>query len=116
MGIPGLTLYHLKSHLQKYRLSKNLQSQANASRAQGVLGCSTTEIDKPCEGNGSPASHLDLETQTNSSMHINEALQMQIEVQRRLHEQLEVYIKIFQLFLDGIYVTMHSNSLVSPNK
>lgn len=49
-------------------------------------------------------------------MHINEALQMQIEVQRRLHEQLEVYIKIFQLFLDGIYVTMHSNSLVSPNK
>jgi SHAQKYF class myb-like DNA-binding protein len=91
MGIPGLTLYHLKSHLQKYRLSKNLQSQANASRAQGVLGCSTTEIDKPCEGNGSPASHLDLETQTNSSsMHINEALQMQIEVQRRLHEQLEV--------------------------
>ncbi|XP_006658148.1 myb-related protein 1-like isoform X2 [Oryza brachyantha] len=90
MGIPGLTLYHLKSHLQKYRLSKNLQSQANASRAQGVLGCSAMETDKPCEGNGSPASHLDLEMQTSSSVHISEALQMQIEVQRRLHEQLEV--------------------------
>uniref|UniRef100_A0A0D9X320 HTH myb-type domain-containing protein n=1 Tax=Leersia perrieri TaxID=77586 RepID=A0A0D9X320_9ORYZ len=90
MGIPGLTLYHLKSHLQKYRLSKNLQSQGNASRAKSVLGCSTIETEKPCEGSGSPASHLDLETQTSSSMHINEALQMQIEVQRRLHEQLEV--------------------------
>ncbi|KAG8099061.1 hypothetical protein GUJ93_ZPchr0013g34418 [Zizania palustris] len=89
MGIPGLTLYHLKSHLQKYRLSKNLQAQANASCTQSMLGC-TIETDKPCEGNGSPASHLDLETQTNSSLQINEALQMQIEVQRRLHEQLEV--------------------------
>ncbi|KAL5198355.1 hypothetical protein ABZP36_001867 [Zizania latifolia] len=89
MEIPGLTLYHLKSHLQKYRLSKNLQAQANASRTQSMLGC-TMETDKPCEGNGSAASHLDLETQTSSSMHISEALQMQIEVQRRLHEQLEV--------------------------
>ncbi|TKW36578.1 hypothetical protein SEVIR_2G449400v4 [Setaria viridis] len=89
MGIPGLTLYHLKSHLQKYRLSKNLQAQANATNAKNVLGC-RTGTDKPCERNGSPASHLNTEPQINRSMHISEALQMQIEVQRRLHEQLEV--------------------------
>ncbi|TVU37187.1 hypothetical protein EJB05_10490 [Eragrostis curvula] len=89
MGIPGLTLYHLKSHLQKYRLSKNLQAQANAAHAKNVSGCRTA-TDKLCEGNGSPASHFNLEPEINRSMHIGEALQMQIEVQRRLHEQLEV--------------------------
>uniref|UniRef100_A0A0A9DHX6 HTH myb-type domain-containing protein n=1 Tax=Arundo donax TaxID=35708 RepID=A0A0A9DHX6_ARUDO len=89
MGIHGLTLYHLKSHLQKYRLSKNLQAQANAVNAKNVLGCRTS-TDKPSEGNESPASHLNLEPHINRSMHISEALQMQIQVQRRLHEQLEV--------------------------
>ncbi|WVZ67131.1 hypothetical protein U9M48_016255 [Paspalum notatum var. saurae] len=89
MGIPGLTLYHLKSHLQKYRLSKNLQAQANSANAKNVLGC-RTGTDKACEGSGSPASHLNLEPHMNRSMHISEALQMQIQVQRRLHEQLEV--------------------------
>ncbi|XP_062187116.1 myb-related protein 1-like isoform X2 [Phragmites australis] len=89
MGIPGLTLYHLKSHLQKYRLSKNPQAQANAVNAKNVQGCRTA-TDKPCEGNGSLASHLNLEPQINRSMHKSEVFQMQIEVQRRLHEQLEV--------------------------
>ncbi|KAL5680215.1 hypothetical protein ACJX0J_006600, partial [Zea mays] len=88
MGVPGLTLYHLKSHLQKYRLSKNIHAQANGVNAKNVIGC-TMAMDKPLEGNGSPASHLNLGTQTNKSVHIGEALQMQIEVQRRLHEQLE---------------------------
>ncbi|KQK21879.1 myb-related protein 2 [Brachypodium distachyon] len=88
MGVPGLTLYHLKSHLQKYRLSKNLHAQANVGNSRNVVGC-TMATEKHSEGNGSPVSHH-LGAQTNKSMHIGEALQMQIEVQRRLHEQLEV--------------------------
>uniref|UniRef100_A0A0D9VTI5 HTH myb-type domain-containing protein n=1 Tax=Leersia perrieri TaxID=77586 RepID=A0A0D9VTI5_9ORYZ len=89
MGVPGLTLYHLKSHLQKYRLSKNLHAQANAGNVKNVLVC-TTSTEKPSEGNGSSISHLNHGTQSNKSVHIGEALQMQIEVQKRLHEQLEV--------------------------
>lgn len=89
MGIPGLTLYHLKSHLQKFRLGKNLQTQAAVVNVKNVLGF-VTATDKACEGHGSPADHLNRETGTSKSMHISETLQMQIEVQRRLHEQIEV--------------------------
>ncbi|BBN69284.1 Homeodomain-like superfamily protein, partial [Prunus dulcis] len=67
MGIPGLTLYHLKSHLQKYRLSKNLHGHATSG---------TSKIGR--------------KTNLFQGLHISETLQMQIEVQRRLHEQLEV--------------------------
>ncbi|KAG2384482.1 Myb-related protein [Vigna angularis] len=70
MGIPGLTLYHLKSHLQKYRISKNMHGQTNTGNNKIAT---LTIIDPPSRNS-----------------EINDALQMQIEVQRRLHEQLEV--------------------------
>ncbi|CAH2072451.1 unnamed protein product [Thlaspi arvense] len=88
MGIPGLTLYHLKSHLQKYRLSKNLNGQANS-------GMNKTSVMTMVEENASEAdeSHsesLSIGPQPSINLPISDALQMQIEVQRRLHEQLEV--------------------------
>ncbi|CAD5192434.1 unnamed protein product [Musa acuminata subsp. malaccensis] len=94
MGIPGLTLYHLKSHLQKYRLSKNLQAQANGAESAKtcyltVIGCKLA-AERTSEGNGSRASNTNIIPQSNKTYPINEALQMQIEVQRRLQEQLEV--------------------------
>lgn len=85
MGIPALTLYHLKSHLQKYRLSKNLHGQTNSGNSKtGFIGAASG--DRTYEVNASPTSG----SQTNKSLHISEALEMQIEVQRRLNEQLEV--------------------------
>lgn len=86
MGIPGLTLYHLKSHLQKYRLSKNIHGQANGgtNKLVPVAG------DRVPDANVTHTANPTTAAPTNKGLHISEALQMQIEVQRRLHEQLEV--------------------------
>ncbi|XVE89808.1 hypothetical protein DITRI_Ditri20bG0024200 [Diplodiscus trichospermus] len=88
MGIPGLTLYHLKSHLQKYRLSKNLHRQAN--NGSDRTGAVSMAGDRTSEANGMHMTNPSIGPEPNKGLQIGEALQMQIEVQRRLHEQLEV--------------------------
>lgn len=72
MGVQGLTIYHVKSHLQKYRLAKYLPESSSDGK----------KADK--KESGDALSSLD------GSSGINEALKLQMEVQKRLHEQLEV--------------------------
>ncbi|GMY33117.1 myb family transcription factor APL isoform X2 [Fagus crenata] len=73
MGVKGLTLYHLKSHLQKFRLGKQPHKEFNDHTIKD-------------------ASALELQRNTASSSGImaRSMNEMQMEVQRRLHEQLEV--------------------------
>lgn len=74
MGAPGLTIYHVKSHLQKYRLAKVLpESSTDGNKVEN-------------EEHGDLFSSME----NSSGMQINEALKLQMEVQKRLHEQLEV--------------------------
>ncbi|XP_047954865.1 myb family transcription factor PHL7-like [Salvia hispanica] len=74
MGVQGLTIYHVKSHLQKYRLAKYLPDSSSDGK----------KADKKESGDMLPG--LD----GSSGMQITEALKLQMEVQKRLHEQLEV--------------------------
>ncbi|WOL16645.1 Myb family transcription factor [Canna indica] len=87
MNIKGLTLFHLKSHLQKYRLGKQaqpetrLQVNKEGRNSNGINHSSTT------------TSYLVREDNV-GQMPLAEALRYQIEVQRKLQEQLEVQKKL----------------------
>nr|KJB42351.1 hypothetical protein B456_007G149100 [Gossypium raimondii] len=73
MKVDGLTIYHVKSHLQKYRTARYRPESSEGSSEKKLT--SMEEI-----------SSLDLKT----GMGITEALRLQMEVQKRLHEQLEI--------------------------
>ncbi|XP_007022784.2 PREDICTED: myb family transcription factor APL isoform X2 [Theobroma cacao] len=69
MGVKGLTLYHLKSHLQKFRLGKQPHKEFN---------------------DHSIKDDLQRNAASSSGMIARSMNEMQMEVQRRIHEQLEV--------------------------
>ncbi|CAN1278205.1 Myb family transcription factor PHL5 [Linum perenne] len=73
MDSEGLTIFHVKSHLQKYRIAKYMPdtSEGMADRRSMIIN---------------DVSQLD----TKARFQIREALQLQLDVQRRLHEQLEI--------------------------
>ncbi|XP_057963970.1 protein PHOSPHATE STARVATION RESPONSE 1 isoform X2 [Malania oleifera] len=73
MKVEGLTIYHVKSHLQKYRTARYRPEPSEVSSEKKLT---------PIED----ISSLDLKT----GIEITEALRLQMEVQKRLHEQLEI--------------------------
>ncbi|XP_065047179.1 myb family transcription factor PHL7-like [Musa acuminata AAA Group] len=74
MGVSGLTIYHIKSHLQKYRLANYIpDSSADGAKSE----------------NKDSGDHT-MRPENSSGMQMTEALRLQMEVQKRLHEQLEV--------------------------
>nr|QSD99605.1 MYB family transcription factor [Melilotus albus] len=84
MNVKGLTLFHLKSHLQKYRLGKQSGKDIGEGCKDGMTG--SYLLESPGTDNSSPK----LPTpDTNEGYEIKEALRAQMEVQSKLHLQVE---------------------------
>ncbi|XP_077229285.1 protein PHR1-LIKE 3-like [Tasmannia lanceolata] len=84
MGVKGLTLYHLKSHLQKYRMGK----QAGKDFTDNSKDASC-DAESQATGSSSSSSRM-MAQDLNDGYQVTEALRRQMEVQRKLHEHLEV--------------------------
>ncbi|RWW08778.1 hypothetical protein GW17_00027765 [Ensete ventricosum] len=79
MNVEGLTIYHVKSHLQKYRLTKYIPEMKEDDKKASCP-----------EDNKAPSVSDDSDLAKRRNIQVKEALQKQIEVQKQLHEQLEV--------------------------
>lgn len=90
MKVEGLTIYHVKSHLQKYRTARYKPESSEGASEKKV-----TSIEE--------MKSLDLQ----ASIGITEALRLQVEVQKQLHEQLEIQ-RTLQLRIEkqGRYLQM----------
>ncbi|CAK7341175.1 unnamed protein product [Dovyalis caffra] len=104
MNVEGLTIYHVKSHLQKYRTARY-----KPESSEGTSEKKSSPVEE--------MKSLDMKTLTygskNRSMGITEALRLQMEVQKRLHEQLErKYNKCVRGFCNYSFGVSSDNDVV----
>ncbi|KAJ9181670.1 hypothetical protein P3X46_009774 [Hevea brasiliensis] len=84
MNVKGLTLFHLKSHLQKYRLGKQSGKDIGEASKDGLSGSCLLEIT-----GGSNSSPTVTTSDMNEGYEVKEALRVQMEVQSKLYLQVE---------------------------
>jgi SHAQKYF class myb-like DNA-binding protein len=107
MGVDGLTIFHIKSHLQKYRLNIKLpfdeggaedsKGRRQKKRSSKTKQASTSSLEGAAEAQDEEAVRR---------KQLEQALLLQMEMQKKLHEQLEAQRQL-QLSLEqhGRYIS-----------
>ncbi|CAN6875218.1 unnamed protein product [Brassica oleracea var. botrytis] len=95
MGLKGLTLYHLKSHLQKYRLGQQQAKKQNRTEENKEnAGISYVHFDNCSQGGISNESRFDNHLRKSGNVPFADTLRHQVDAQQRFQEQLEVQKKL----------------------
>uniref|UniRef100_A0A0D3CXN0 HTH myb-type domain-containing protein n=1 Tax=Brassica oleracea var. oleracea TaxID=109376 RepID=A0A0D3CXN0_BRAOL len=101
MEIPGLTLYHLKSHLQKYRLGKSLKFDDNRLEVSSALETQEAESGNYSRDFKGSVNEENNHPANDRSLKITESLQLQTEVQKKLHEHIEIVQRNLQVKIEA---------------
>ncbi|KAL6501796.1 hypothetical protein OROGR_026929 [Orobanche gracilis] len=94
MGLKGLTLYHLKSHLQKYRLGQQQSGKQNIVDNNNKENSENSYGHDNMHHGGTSTNSSSNNSEQKGNFPIAGALRCQTEVQKRLEEQLEVQKKL----------------------
>ncbi|KAK3227279.1 hypothetical protein Dsin_007141 [Dipteronia sinensis] len=90
MGVKGLTLYHLKSHLQKFRLGKQSAAYKELYKNQPPRQNPKGVLDLERNAAAAATSGIPISSLSDQNIHHAQAPQIQMKVRRRLNEKLEV--------------------------
>ncbi|KAH7427954.1 hypothetical protein KP509_10G068700 [Ceratopteris richardii] len=100
MNVKGLTLYHLKSHLQKYRLSKQPQKDPSRETAKEAGTAEDVNTSKSSVGAQEPNEGAEITNALKAQMDLQKQLQEQLEVQKRLQMRIEAQSRYLQSILE----------------
>ncbi|XP_057547503.1 protein PHR1-LIKE 2-like isoform X3 [Amaranthus tricolor] len=106
MGVKGLTLFHLKSHLQKYRLgisaSYHLESPRTSNSSSSLP---TSDMDEGFKVKEALRTQMEVQTKLHLQVEAEKHLQMRQDAERRYMAMLERACKILADQLMGVAIT-----------
>ncbi|XP_075499512.1 myb family transcription factor IPN2-like isoform X1 [Primulina tabacum] len=107
MGVKGLTLYHLKSHLQKFRLGKQPHKELSD---HSMKDASSIELQR---NNIASSSGMLGRSMNEMQMEVNRRLHEQLEVQKHLQLRIEAQGKYMQAILEKACQTLAGENMAS---
>ncbi|KAL8147104.1 hypothetical protein AgCh_004719 [Apium graveolens] len=114
MGVKGLTLYHLKSHLQKFRLGKQPHKE-NSSDDHPLKDGETASAIKFYGNSASSSGMIASSSMKDMQMEVQRRMHEQIEVQRHLQLRIEAQGKYMQTILDKACQTLAGENMANNN-